>query len=592
MITRRGRKRGAMRRLAKYMRPYLGFFLTAPLLKIVEVLVELVQPMMMAQVVARGIEGGDTRFIWTQGLWMLLLAFVGAVGGATCSWFAAASSQRFGRDLRQEVFEKVQSFSFAEIDRFSTGSLVTRLTNDVTQVVGTALMMQRVLTRMPVMCVGAMIAIAAIHPSFAAIIVSVVAALLLVTFLMMKRVFPLFTKAQRRLDTVNNDMQENLTGIRVVKSFVRQDFETERFEKNNTGLFDVNIKSGNILAMNVPLVMFFVNMALILFLYLSDGLIRRNAVEIGQMMALAQYVSQIILAMTFAGMLINMLVRASASSKRILEVLDTPSSIVSPSKADPQNQVRRGEIEFRHVSFSYPDAPDEPVLEDISFRLKPGDMLGVLGGTGSGKSSLVCLIPRLYDVTAGQVLVDGTDVREYDLQALREGVGMVLQDAVLFSGTIEENLRWGAPDAAETQILHAARQSRAAGFIEEMPSGYQSQIGQRGAGLSGGQRQRVSIARTLVKDAPILILDDATSAVDTVTEGDIRRALRERGKGATCIIIAQRVSSVMDLDKIMMLEEGRISAIGTHEELLRTCPAYQELCALQLDQPEGGAHNG
>lgn len=581
-----------MGRIAKYMKPYLGYFLTAPLLKIVEVLVELLQPLMMAQIVARGIEGGDTRFIWTQGLWMLLLALVGAVGGATCSWFAAASSQRFGRDLRQSVFEKVQSFSFAEIDRFSTGSLVTRMTNDITQVVGTSLMMQRVLTRMPVMCVGAMMMIASIHSTFAAIIITVVAALLAVTVVLMKKVFPLFTKAQQRLDAVNTDMQENLTGIRVVKSFVRQDFEAGRFEKANTALFDVNVKSGNILAINVPLVMFFVNMALISFLYLSDGLIRQNAVQIGQMMALAQYVAQIILAMTFAGMLINMLVRASASSKRILEVLDTPSSIVSPPGADAEKKVTRGEIEFRNVRFSYPDAPDEPVLEEISFHLKPGDMLGVLGGTGSGKSSLVCLIPRLYDVTDGQVLIDGTDVRDYDLHALREGVGMVLQEAVLFSGTIEQNLRWGAPDAAQTQILRAAKQSQAAGFIEEMPSGYQSQIGQRGAGLSGGQRQRVSIARTLAKDAPVLILDDATSAVDTVTEGDIRRALRERSKGSTCIIIAQRVSSVMDLDKIMMLEDGKISAIGTHQQLLKTCPAYQELCTLQLEQLEGGVSNG
>lgn len=571
-----------MKRLAAYMKPYIVFFLIAPVFKAIEASAELLQPKIMTTTVNAGIIAGDTSVIWRNGLLMLGVALVGIAGGIGACWFAAKSSQGFGADLRRAVFQKVQSFSFSDLDRFSTGSLITRLTNDITQLENTSIMMQRIMIRAPLLCIGAIIMTISIQPRLAVVLIATALVLLCVVLFIMGRAFPLFGQVQQRLDAVNTTMQENLAGIRTVKSFVRADFEVERFDRVNGRFYNTSVAAGRVLALSQSTVYLGMNIAALVVLWNGGRMVAGREVEIGQIMAIMQYITQILFSLSMLGFLLINLVRARASALRVIEVLDVEPEIRSNSEARCDVRVTRGEVEFRDVTFRYPGAGGDPVLSGIAFHLHPGETLGVLGGTGSGKSTLVHLIPRLYDVTGGQVLVGGVDVRDYVLEDLRAGIGMVLQDTVLFSGTIADNLRWGAPDASREDMEKAASEAQAAEFIDKMPQGYESQIGQRGAGLSGGQRQRLSIARALVKNPPILILDDATSAVDTRTEVLLRQTLRDERRGATTIIIAQRVTSVMDADRILVLEDGRVSAMGSHRELLESCPAYRELCRLQL----------
>ena len=443
-------------------------------------------------------------------------------------------------------------------------------------------MMQRIMVRAPLLCIGAIIMTISIQPRLAVVLVAMALVLLGAVLLIMGRAFPLFGQVQQRLDAVNTTMQENLAGMRTVKSFVRADFEVERFDRVNERLHSTSVAAGRVMAFSQPTVYFGMNIAALIVLWRGGRMVAGREMEVGQLMAVMQYITQILFSLSMLGFLLINLVRARASALRVIEVLEVEPEIRSYPDARRDARVTGGEVEFRNVTFKYPGAGGDPVLGGISFRLLPGETLGVLGGTGSGKSTLVHLIPRLYDVTGGQVLVDGVDVRDYPLESLRAGIGMVLQDTVLFSGTIEDNLRWGAPDASGESLQKAASQAQAAQFIDKMPLGYKSLIGQRGAGLSGGQRQRLSIARALVKNPPILILDDATSAVDTRTEVALRQALTGERRGATTIIIAQRVTSVMGADRILVLEDGRISAMGRHEELVESCPAYRELCRLQL----------
>jgi len=564
------------------MKPYIVFFLIAPVFKAIEASAELLQPKIMTTTVNAGIIAGDTSVIWRNGLLMLGVALVGIAGGIGACWFAAKSSQGFGADLRRAVFQKVQSFSFSDLDRFSTGSLITRLTNDITQLENTSIMMQRIMIRAPLLCIGAIIMTISIQPRLAVVLIATALVLLCAVLFIMGRAFPLFGQVQQRLDAVNTTMQENLAGIRTVKSFVRADFEVERFDRVNDRLCNTSVAAGRVLALSQSTVYLGMNIAALVVLWNGGRMVAGREVEIGQIMAIMQYITQILFSLSMLGFLLINLVRARASALRVIEVLDVEPEIRSNSEARCDVRVTRGEVEFRDVTFRYPGAGGDPVLSGIAFHLHPGETLGVLGGTGSGKSTLVHLIPRLYDVTGGQVLVGGVDVRDYVLEDLRAGIGMVLQDTVLFSGTIADNLRWGAPDASREDMEKAASEAQAAEFIDKMPQGYESQIGQRGAGLSGGQRQRLSIARALVKNPPILILDDATSAVDTRTEVLLRQTLRDERRGATTIIIAQRVTSVMDADRILVLEDGRVSAMGSHRELLESCPAYRELCRLQL----------
>lgn len=574
-----------MKKLARYMKPYMFYFMMAPIFKAVEAFAELLQPRIMTTTIDMGVVAGNMGVIWHNGLLMLGVAIMGILGGAGASWFAARSSQGFAAGLREAVFRKVQSFSFSDLDRFSTGSLITRLTNDILQLETTSLMMQRIMVRAPLLCIGAIVMTMTIDARVAWILLLMVLVLLGLLLVIMSRAFPLFGQVQQRLDAVNCSMQENLSGMRTVKSFVRADYEVERFDAVNERLYSIAVAAGRTMAASQPLVLLGMNLATLLILWKGGQLVSGREMQIGQLMAILQYASQIIFSLSMLGFLLINLVRAQASAHRVIEVLDVEPSI-SDSRADSSlsmdPRVAHGEVEFRNVSFSYPGAGGTPVLSEVSFHLAPGETLGILGGTGAGKSTLAYLIPRLYDTTCGQVLIDGLDVREYGLDELRKGVGMVLQDAVLFSGTIRENLQWGAPDASKESLERASEAAQAVEFILKMPQGYDSVIGQRGAGLSGGQCQRLSIARALVKDPPILIFDDATSAVDFRTEVLMRQALSRQRQGKTSIIIAQRVTSVMHADRILILENGRISAMGSHRELLECSPAYQELCQLQL----------
>ncbi|MGI6146434.1 MAG: ABC transporter ATP-binding protein [Firmicutes bacterium] len=583
-----------MKRVFAYMRPHLLFFLIAPALKAVEAVAGLLQPKIMTTTIDIGVVTGNMDVIWSNGLRMLAVALVGIAGGLGASVFAARSSQGFGADLRQAVFDKVMSLSLADVDRFSTGSLITRITSDIVQLEHTAIMMQRIMVRAPLLAIGAVIMTLSISVELGLLLLAISGILLVVVGFIMSKAFPLFTQVQQRLDTVNSVVQENLSGMRTVKAYDRGSYEVSRFDAINDLLFRTSVRAGRTMAFSGPTVSLGMNMATLIVLWRGGQLVAGRELAIGQVVAVTQYIAQVLFSLSMLGFLLINLVRARASALRVSEVLEAQPTVVDQPDADPVLRVTRGEVEFRDVDFRYPGAAGPPTLSGISLRVPQGHTLGILGGTSSGKSTLVSLIPRFYDVTAGEVLVDGINVRRYPLANLRAGVSIVLQDTVLFSGTIEDNLRWGAgPDAARQELVAAAEVAQAAHFIQASADGLNTIIGQRGAGLSGGQRQRVSIARSLLRKAPILILDDATSALDFRTELNLRRALRRHAKGTTTIIIAQRVASVMDADEIIILEDGRIAARGTHGELLRTCPSYRQLCQLQLGVKfgEGAAAN-
>ncbi len=579
-----------MKKVLAYIRPHLLFFLIAPAFKAVEAAAELLQPRIMTTTIDIGVATGNIDVILHNGMLMLGVAAMGIIGGLGASLFAAKSSQGFGAGLRQGVFDRVVALSFADIDRFSTGSLITRLTSDIIQLENTSMMMQRIMVRAPLLGIGAIIMTMSISTQLGMVLLATSAVVLVVVGLIMKRAFPMFTKIQQRLDAVNSAAQENLSGMRTVKAFDRADYEVQRFRTINDLLYRTSVRAGRTMAFSGPTVAFGMNMTTLIVLWRGGQLVAGRELQIGQIVAIVQYITQVLFSLSMLGFLLINLVRAGASAARVAEILNTEPSIVDSPSA-PARRVNRGEVEFRNVDFRYPGAAGAPALADISLHVEAGRTLGILGGTGSGKSTLVHLIPRFYDVTSGQVLVDGIDVRDYRLADLRSGVSMVLQDTVLFSGTVEENLRWGAPDAPHEEVMEAVRMAQASDFVEPSGgsggsgSGLATAVGQRGVGLSGGQRQRVSIARSLLRKAPILILDDAASALDFRTELKLRRALRSHARGnITTIIIAQRVTSVMDADEIIVLEDGRIAARGTHSELARTCETYRELCRLQLGE--------
>jgi len=574
----------------KYVRPYWPYFVLAPVCMIVEVLGEVILPKLYANIVNNGIEAGmGTGYIITAALLMILMAALMMAGGVGGAYFGSKASVNFAGDLRRDVFSKVQDFSFANIDHFATGSLITRMTNDITQLQNFVMMILRMTLRAPGMLIGALIMAIRMNPSLARVLWVTIPLMLVVIVFFITRAFPRFQTMQGKIDALNSTIEENLTNVRVVKSFVREDHERDKFATANGNLKQAGLNAIRLMIFISPLMMLFMNFTTLAVLYFGGNQVIGASMPVGDLTAFVTYITQILMSFMMTAMLFMNSSRAMASARRIREVLDEPLDLSDEGAKQPGKLVEKGDIEFRNVSFRYYKNSEGKVLDNVSFHIRPGETVGIIGSTGCGKTTLVSMIPRLYDADEGQVLVDGVDVRDYSLRNLREGVGMVLQKNVLFSGTIEENLRWGDENASMDEIREMAGSAQADQFITSFTNGYDTELGQGGVNVSGGQKQRLCIARALLKRPRILILDDSTSAVDTATEARIREAFRNELAASTKLIIAQRITSVMDADQIIVVNEGQITGIGTHEQLLADNREYQEIYDSQMSRKEVGA---
>ena len=573
-----------LKRYKKYITPYLSAFVIGPLMMLTEVAGEVMLPKFMSMIINNGVASRNVAYIGKMGTLMVLTVLFMAVGGILGAYFSAKASISFTSDMRNDLFRKVQQFSFENIDDYSTGSLVTRLTNDVQQVQNVLMMGLRMALRAPGMFLGALIMAFMMNRQLAVIILIVIPLLLAAILLILKTAFPRFGEMQRRLDRLNSGIQESLTNVRVVKSFVREDHEIEKFSKLNDDLKESSLRALRIVIATMPVMTFAMNVTTLAVVWYGGNIIIAGKMPVGDLTAFTTYIVQILMSLMMLSMVFLQSSRASASMKRINEIFDTEIGLNDDNAKNKDKKVTEGRVEFKNVSFGYSgeNGRKDLVLEGISFTAEPGQTIGIIGSTGSGKTSLVQLIPRLYDVTGGEVLVDGVNVKEYSLKHLREGVGMVLQKNILFSGTIEENLRWGNEDAPMEDVIRFSESAQADPFVKTFKNGYDTEMGQGGVNVSGGQKQRLCIARALLKRPKILILDDSTSAVDTATEAKIRESLYHDLKDTTKIIIAQRISSVQEADQILVLEDGKIIGHGTHEELLKTCEAYSEIYTTQI----------
>lgn len=570
-----------MLKLFRYLRPHWAAALLAPLLMLLEVAMDLLQPMLMASIIDRGVMQNDTAHILSTGLLMLGAAAIGLLGGLGCTIYSSIASQRFGADLRRDLFRKVQTLSFRNLDDISTGSLITRLTSDIVQLQTMVQMLLRIFVRSPFLAIGSMIMAVIISPKLAIILAIAVPLLFVVMFFLIRATLPLFATVQKKLDKVNTVLKENFAGIRVSKAFVRAGYEKDRFHDANHDFTQVSVKTQRIVALNMPILTMILNVSIVAVLWFGGKDAIGGSFEVGSLVAFINYVTQVLFSVSSVAMMLVRISTAKVSADRIQEVMRTESEIVNDvhPAADAYKQ---GEIMFDRVTFSYHPEMQKPVLRDISFKVRPGQHVAIMGATGSGKTSLVSLLPRLYDVTSGQIRIDGTDVRRMELSALRERIGIVLQESILFTGTIRDNIRYGKPDASDEEVMASAKAAQAHDFITSMPDGYDTVLGQRGVNLSGGQKQRISIARALLLRPAILILDDSTSAIDTGTESRLREELARLKNDRTCLMIAQRISSVIDADLILVLDDGELIAKGTHNELLATCEVYQDIYRSQF----------
>ena len=580
-----------MDKYKKYVKPYLSAFILGPIFMIVEVLGEVILPKLMSIIINYGCgQGGyESRgigFITLIGGAMILTAVFMMAGGVLGAYFAVKASVNFAADLRRDVFKKVQEFSFANIEKFSTGSLVTRLTNDITNMQNVISIGLRMLLRAPGMLIGGLIMAFVMNWRLAIVFCVVIPLLIIAIVLIMRVALPRFNIMQTKIDSLNSRIQENITNQRVVKSFVRDDFEKKTFDTANEDLKDNTLRAMKVVIMTIPIMTLAMNITVMAVVWFGGRQIIVGSMPVGDLTAFTTYVTQILMSLMMVSMIFIQGSRAMASSRRILEVLDTKVDLNDEEASMTDKKVEKGEIEFRHVGFRYYKKHKNNVLQDINFVAHPGEVIGIIGSTGSGKSSLVQLIPRLYDCDEGEVLVDGVNVKEYSLEHLRNGVAMVLQKNTLFSGTIMDNLRWGDEHTSDEEVRQAAEAAQADLFVRDFNEGYNMELGQGGVNVSGGQKQRLCIARALLKKPKILILDDSTSAVDTATEAKIRQSFSTTLKDTTKLIIAQRISSVETADRILVMDEGRIVGQGTHEELLNTCEAYQEIYYSQMSKKE------
>lgn len=581
-----------MKQYKKYVIPYKSAFILGPIFMIVEVLGEIILPKLMSMIINYGcgqdvtVAAKGPAYIIGIGAAMIGTALLMMMGGVLGAYFAVKASVNFAGDLRRDVFAKVQKFSFANIEKFSTGSLVTRLTNDITNIQNVLSMGLRMLLRAPGMLIGGLIMAFLMNAKLALVFCVVIPVLIIALAFVMKTAFPRFDVMQTKIDGLNSRIQENITNQRVVKSFVRDDFEKETFDRANNELKDKTLRAMKVVILTMPIMTLAMNLTVMAVVWFGGQQILIGDMPVGNLTAFTTYVTQILMSLMMVSMIMIQGSRAMASSHRILEVLDTDIDLNDDTASEKDRLVTSGEIEFKNVCFRYYKKHKKNVLQNINFTAKPGEVVGIIGSTGSGKSSLVQLIPRLYDCDEGEVLVDGVNVKEYSLNHLRDGVAMVLQKNTLFSGSIMENLRWGDEEATDEQVKEAAKAAQADGFVSEFADGYDRELGQGGVNVSGGQKQRLCIARALLRKPKILILDDSTSAVDTATEAQIRKSFSTTLKDTTKLIIAQRISSVEDADRILVMDEGQIVGQGTHKELLESCETYQEIYYSQRSKEE------
>ena len=573
-----------MKRWLPYVKPYWPYFVLGPLCMIVEVIGEVLMPRFLASIINQSEAGTLTvsSGIWSAAL-MVLTALIMMAGGIGGAWYGAKASVNFATDLRQDVYNKVQTFSFANIDKFSTGSLVTRLTNDVTQLQNFVNMLLRMFLRAPGMMIGGLIMAITLRPSLSVVFAVTVPLMLLAILFIIRTGFPRFGAMQKKIDGLNATVQESVTNVRVVKSFVREEHEIKKFGTANKALKSAGMSAMKVMIFMQPVMTLFMNLTGAAVLWFGGDMVLSGDMPVGDLSAFITYVTQILFSLMMVTVMLMTSSRALASARRIREVLDEQVDITDKADVQPHT-VTAGRVEFQNVSFRYYKTSEEAVLQKINLTIEPGETVGIIGSTGCGKTTLVSLIPRLYDADEGAVLVDGVDVRDYPLHALREGIGMVLQKNTLFSGTIAYNLRWGDENATDEEMMAAAENAQAHKFVQGFTNGYDTELGQGGVNVSGGQKQRLCIARALLKNPKVLILDDSTSAVDTATEAQIRHAFAHELKGSTKILIAQRISSVMEADKIVVMNDGAIADVGTHGELMTRCEEYREIYESQMEK--------
>ena len=582
-------------KVLRYLKPYWVFALLCPLAMILEVSMDLLQPTLMSDIVDNGILGDaaadeNLRYVLITGLKMLVFSLIGCFGGIASAAFGTAAAQKMGNDLRKDAFAKVMHMSFQQTDKFTTGSLVTRLTNDITAIQEFVAMSLRMFVRTGMQFIGGIAVILTLNVNFGIVLVISLPVQLIAVAIIMKKASPLFSIVQSRLDKVNSVVQENVSGARVVKAFTREEYEINRFDNANTDLMTTNLKVQKLLATLNPILMIIMNASVIAIIMIGGFQVEAKAMQVGEVMAAVTYITQILMSVMMVGMMFQQVSRSAASMKRVNEVLSTNPVISDGHKsADSDNS---GTVEFRNVGFSYPGSSGKPVLSGIDLKAEKGQMIAILGSTGCGKTSLVNLVPRFYDATKGDVLVDGVNVKDYDVDTLRSKIGVVLQKSELFSGTVAENIRWGCETATDEEVWTAAKIAQAEEFIDGFNDGYDTMISEKGASLSGGQKQRMAIARAIIKKPEILIFDDSTSALDLSTEAKLHKALRENLSGVTVIMIAQRIASVMRADKIAVLENGSICAFGTHKELMESSSVYRDIYYSQMKQGEEEAVNG